>query len=217
MTFGAEIWGPPLIAAAASITGGYLAGRNNGQETKIQKKKRKLVDELINSLHGEGPYSDLYSGDQETFQKSFVDPAKSIFNNQVAPQIQQQYIASGQQRSSGLDDQLLRAGVDLDQLLNQHMYQFQQDAMNRKQGTINSILGGGDGGTQNMSPKQSFGQATAGYLSSDAFADSVAGLSKQSAPQQQTNMPNPYAPPPRKGFTPEWSDWKVGDPRWGNR
>lgn len=215
MTFGAEVWGPPLIQAAASVAGGYLSGRSSGQETKTQKQQRKLVDQLIGSLNGDGPYSDLYNSDEKLFQKSFVDPAKSLFANQIAPQIQQQYIASGQQRSTGLDDQLLRAGIDLDQLLNQHMIQFNQGAQNRKQNAISAILGAGAGGTQDMSPKQSLFQSGAGYLSSDAFSNTISDLFKQNPQQQQTNMTNPYMPPPRKGFTPEWSDWKAGDPRWG--
>lgn len=215
MTFGAEIWGPPLIAAAASTAGGYLSGRSSGKETKTQKQQRKLVDQLIGSLNGDGPFSDLYNADDSVFQKSFVDPAKSLFNNQIAPQIREQYINAGQHRGTGLDDQLLRAGVDLDQLLNQHMMEFQQGAQNRKQNSLSAILGAGAGGTQNMSSKDSLMQGLSGYLSSPSFSDSAASLFKQQ-PQQQTNMPNPYAPPPRKGFTPEWSDWKVGDPRWGS-
>lgn len=203
------------ITAAASVGGGYLAGRSGGQETKTQKQQRKLVDQLIGSLNGDGPYSDLYNADEDVFQKSFVDPAKSIFNNQIGPQIQQKYIASGQHMGSGLEDQLLRAGVDLDQLLNQHMMDFYQGAQNRKQSTINSILGGGAGGTQDMSPQKSIMQSLSGFLSSPSFSDTAAGLFKQQPQQaQQTNMPNPYAPPPRKGFTPEWSDWNAGDPRW---
>src|SRR3954471_24933150 len=111
MTFGAEIWGPPLISAAASAGASWLGGQGSApKETKMQKTQRKLVDQLIASLSGSGPFSDLFNSDESVFQKSFVDPAKSLFNNQIAPQIQQQFIASGQQRGSGLDDQLLRAG-----------------------------------------------------------------------------------------------------------
>jgi hypothetical protein len=215
MTFGAEVWGPALIGAAGSIGGGLLSGLGSGKETKMQKTQRKLVDQLISSLGGQGPYSDLYNADESTFQKSFVEPAQSLFRNQIAPQIQQQYIASGQQRGTGLDDQLLRAGVDLDSLLNQHMSQFQQGALNRKENAINSILGSGSGGTQNMGTGQSLMQSAAGYLSSPAFSDTVSNLFKQPQ-QQQSNSTNPYAPPPRRGFAPEWSDWKLGDPRWGS-
>lgn len=184
------------IQAAGSLGGGYLSGRSSGQETKMQRTQRKLIDQLIASLSGQGPYSDLYNYDEDVFNKSFVDPAKSLFKNQIAPQIQQQFIATGQQRSSGLEDQLLRAGVDLDQLLNQHMAEFQQGAMNRKQNTISNILGAGSGGTQAMSPGQAFGQAGAGYISSDAFSSSVSDILSQYTKEEQ---PKP-SPLPRKGY-----------------
>src|SRR5690348_12735518 len=142
MTYGAEIWGPPLIAAAASYASSKFGGSS---ETKMQRTQRKLVDQLLSSLDGNGPFADLYKTDENAFQKSFVEPAQSRFRNQIAPQIQQQFIASGQQRGSGLDDALTRAGVDLDSMLNQYLYQSQQDALNRKQSTLNTILGGGAG------------------------------------------------------------------------
>lgn len=212
MTFAAAL--PAIISAAGSIGGGYLAGRNSGKETKMQRTQRKLIDRLIASLGGEGEFSDLYNADYDTFQKSFVDPAKSKFNNQIAPQIQQNSIYSGQQRGTGLDDQLLRAGVDLDQLLNSSFMDYQQNALNRKQNSINSILGGGSGGTQDMGGKQSFAQASSGYLSSDAFSDAVANIYKnQAGAPQQTQ--NPYQQPTRKGYEPEWKDWGLGDSRWG--
>ena len=130
MTFGAEIWGPPLIAAGAS----WLTGKGSAsKESKMQKTQRKLIDKLIGSLNGQGEFSDLFDSSPEAFQKSFVEPAQARFRNQTAPMIQQQYIESGQQRGTGLDDTLTRAGVDLDSMLNQYAYQFGQDSLNRKQ------------------------------------------------------------------------------------
>lgn len=198
MTFGAETWGPPLIAAGASALGGWLGGKGAApKETKMQKTQRKLVDQLISSLTGEGPFSDLYNTDENVFQKSFVEPAKAMFNNQIAPQIQQQYIASGQQRSSGLDDQLLRAGVDLDSMLNQYMYQHQQDALNRKQGSINSIIGSGAGAQNETTGVQDVMSGLSGYLSSSSFADTAGGFFKNKNPATNTQ-------PPRKGFAPDY-------------
>jgi len=165
MTYGAEIWGPPLIAAAGSVIGGM-----GNKETKLQKTQRKLIDELLGSLSGKGRFSDLYNPSQEAFQRSFVEPAQSRFQNQIAPQIQQQFIASGQQRGTGLEDQLTRAGVDLNSMLNQQYYQFQQDALNRKQGTIGSILGAGAGAPPQQSALQNFGSGLAGYTSTPDFA-----------------------------------------------
>lgn len=189
MTFGAEVWAPAAIQAAGSVASGYLAGQGAGKETKMQKTQRKLVDQLLASLTGEGPYSALFDADEDAFLKSFVQPAQSMFNNQIAPQIQQQYIASGQQRGTGLDDQLLRAGVDLDSLLNSQFYQFNQDALNRKQNVIGNILGGPQGAPNENSTSQNIMQSLSGYLSSQGFADTTSSLFKK-APEQ----------PARKGF-----------------
>lgn len=191
MTFGAEIWGPPLVAAGA----GWLSGQGNAdKETKMQKTQRKLVDKLLSSLQGEGPFSDLFNSDPEAFQKSFVEPAQARFRNQTAPQIQQQYIASGQQRGTGLDDTLTRAGVDMDSLLNQYMYQSQQDAFNRKQGTINSILGAGSGAPNETSGIQDILSGAGGYLSSSDFSNQFKDYFKK--PNTTANNPEP----PRRGF-----------------
>jgi hypothetical protein len=194
MTYGAEIWGPPLIAAGAS----WLSGQGSAsKETKMQKTQRKLVDQLLASLGGDGPFSNLFSSDENTFQKSFVEPAQKIFQNQIAPQIQQQYIASGQQRGTGLDDQLLRAGVDLDSLLNQHMYQFQNDALNRKQNSINSILGSGSGSENETTGGQDIMSGLSGYFNSSGFSNTFSNLFKDKS--SGTNFE-----PQRKGFEPEY-------------
>lgn len=203
------------ISAAGSAAGGYLSGQGNaGKETKLQKTQRHLVDQVISSLTGNGPFKDLFSSDENTFLKSFVSPAQSLFRNQIAPQIQQQYIASGQQRGTGLDDQLLRAGVDLDSLLNQHMYSFQQDALNRKQNAINSILGSGAGAANDTTAGQDIMSSLGGFLSSTGFSDNISNIFKdQNKSTAPSPAPNSYQP--RRGFEPQWKDWGVGDPRWG--
>ena len=221
MTFGAEIWGPPLIQAAASIGSGYLAGKGAApKETKLQKTQRKLVDRLIESLTGSGPYSNLFNMDEKAFQRSFVEPAQAMFRNRIAPQIQQQYIASGQQRGTGLDDQLLRAGVDLDSMLNQYLYQAQQDAMNRKQNALSSILGMGAGAPNMPTSGQDIMSSLGGYLSSPGFANMSANLFRASpnagAPPTSSapsNFPNAFSP--RRGYERDWMDYKLGDQRWG--
>ena len=192
MTFGAEIWGPPLIAAGAS----YLTGKGTAdKESKMQRTQRKLVDKLIGSLNGQGEFSDLFDSSPEAFQKSFVEPAQARFRNQTAPQIQQQYIASGQQRGTGLDDTLTRAGVDLDSMLNQYAYQFGQDAMNRKQNSINSILGAGSGAPNQTTGMQDILGGTGGYLASDDFSSQFKDYFKK-----PVNTTADSVVPPRKGF-----------------
>lgn len=158
-------------SAVSSIVGGLLS--KNPKESKTQKQKRKLVDDLLASLNGNGSFNDMFNMDEGAFQKSFVDPAKARFKNQIAPQIQQEYIQSGQHRGTGLDDTLSRAGVDMDQLLNEQYMNFQQGALNRKQQAIQTILGGQEG----VQPGQNFGEklqsGAAGYFTGSDFGESM--------------------------------------------
>ena len=202
------------ITGGSSILGGWLS-RGGNKETRIQKRQRHTIDDLIRSLKGKGPYSDLFNMDEAAFQKSYVEPAKQRFRDQIAPQIQQSYIATGQQRSSGLEDQLLRAGVDLDQILNQQYATMQENVANRKSNAINSILNQNAGAPNQPSTGETLGQAASGYLSSDAFANAVpdilAAYTKQ--PGGGTTAP----PTTRKGFEPtnnDWMSWQLGDKRW---
>lgn len=190
------------ISAAGSIGGGILS-RGGNPETKMEKTKRKLTDQLLASLSGEGPYAGLYSTSDKDFEKSVKQPLLSQYRNQIAPQIQQEYIASGQQRGSGLEDQLLRAGIDLDQMLNKYMVDYQQGAMNRSQNTISSILGGGAGAANQMSAGQAAKEATGGYLSSPAFSDAVAQGFKPYTNPETPNAPQVNKPIQRGGFEPE--------------
>lgn len=196
---------PSLISAAGSIGGGVLSSQGN-KETPIQKQKRNLINDLMASLKGGGQYADLYNMDDQAFQKSYVDPAKARFQNQIAPQIQQQYLATGQQGSSGLDDQLLRAGVDLDQLLNEQYGNFYQNAQNRRQNTISSILGSGEGVARN-SPMQNLAQSSGGYLASDSFSKGVSDIFRRPSNAMENQMNNPPPIPTRKGFSPDWNSY----------
>lgn len=159
-------WAPAAINAAATI-GSALLSRNRGTpKSGIDKRKTKLIDDLLQSLKGQGSFSNLFNASDEDFQKSFVNPAKQMFNSQIAPQIQQSYIASGQQRGTGLDDTLQRAGVDLDQMLNQQYYNYKQDAMNRQQDVIGRILGTSmSSGQPGQSASNAAMQAGGGFIS----------------------------------------------------
>jgi hypothetical protein len=171
---------PAIIGAAGAIGGGYLAGRGNKpKETKLQKTQRHLIDELLGSVNGGGRFSDLFNSDQGTFEKSFLNPAKSMFQNQIAPQIQQSYIASGQQRGTGLEDQLLRAGVDLDQILNQQYSTFQNQGKDRLSHMLMGILGGGAGAQQGSSGSQDLMSSAGGFLTSKGFQNMIPGLFNQ--------------------------------------
>jgi len=196
MSFGIGSLLPSVIGGIGAIGSGLL-GSSKNQETKMQKTQRKLIDDLLASLKGGGSFSDLYNADQNAFNKSFVEPAQAMFRNQIAPQIQQQFIAGGQQRGTGLDDQLLRAGVDLDSMLNQQFANYQQNAMNRQQNSIGSILGMSQGPQNPNNFGQNLASAGSGYLSSNTFSDSINNLFKNKSQQSQN---------PRRGFESDWMD-----------
>lgn len=207
---------PAVINAAASIGGGILS-RNSGKLNSIEKRKKKLIDQLIEGLGGQGQFANLFAGDEEAFQKSIVDPAKSRFTNQIAPQIQQSYIANGQQRGTGLDDTLTRAGVDMDQLINSQYMDFLNQANQNKFGAINSILGSGSGFPTGQSVGSAAGQGFAGFLSNQdsykPFMDwMMSGQGGGNTPNTTANVNNSQ----NSGYgLPNFLDYPNGQPRKG--
>jgi len=180
-----------LIGAGGAIGGSALARRGN-QETPIQGRQRELIDQLMSSLGGDGPFSSLFNVDEESFQRSFVDPMKEKFRSQIAPQIQQGYISSGQQRGTGLDDKLSRAGVDMDQLLNQYYAQMQEGARNRQANAMGSILGVNQGAAPEQSMGQAIGQGITGYVGSEGFGQSMDDIIKGFTKKPEDNLPKTF-------------------------
>lgn len=83
---------PSLISAGGAL-GSAALGRRKREETPIQSQQRELIDDLLASIKGNGSFSNLFNVDEDTFQKSFIDPMKQKFESQIAPQIQQSDIA----------------------------------------------------------------------------------------------------------------------------
>ena len=209
----------PLVLAllAASITaagsvGAAALSNKRPRETAVQKQKRSLVDDLLRSLKGEGSFNDVFDpnffalGD-DAFQKSFIDPAKARFKNQIAPQIQQKFIAGGQQRGTGLDDTLTRAGVDLDQLLNENFLNFQQGqqelqagAFNRQAAAFGGILGGDAGVQGGRSSSEAARSGLGGFLASPSFSSSIDEILKIFGRENQQQNQQQNRPPIREGF-----------------
>lgn len=115
------------------------------------------------------------------FKKSFVEPAMSKFRNQIAPQIQQSYIASGQHRGTGLDDTLTRAGVDMDAMLNQYLFQAQQQANQNKMGVLDRILGMDFSNQRQMGGASAAGLGALGFLKEGGLDDAFKEWLKPSA------------------------------------
>lgn len=170
---------PALIGAGGAIASA-LINRRQSKETPIQERQRQLIDDLLESVKGRGSFSDLFSYSERDFEKNFLEPAKDQFRNQIAPQIQQQYIASGQQRSTGLEDTLARAGVNLDNMLNQYRFQQQQQAQNRQLSALERILGQPKGGEEGQGFLSAGLEGLTGYLSSPQFGDNLSNILNRS-------------------------------------
>ena len=167
-----------LITSILSLVGSGLSSKFGGdeqqQESPIQGQQRDIIDELMLGLQGTGPFASLFQSNFEDFEKGFADPARSRFQNQTIPQIQQSFIQTGQQRGTGLEDTLTRAGVDLESLINENFLNFQQGGQNRASNAIGDILGAGPG----VQPQQqsTFGQGVAGFLGGDQFGESLENI-----------------------------------------
>ncbi len=163
-----------VFSAGANILGGYLGTSGSGKRSRTQKKNQSTIDDIMAGLKGEGPYASLYTMDEDAFQKSYVDPAKSMFKNQIAPQIAQSYGASGLERSTGMDDAMMRAGVDIDEMINAKYMEWMNNQQNRAAGGIDKILGADVGGTKYSSGER-WNQAIGGYLTSPEFNKQISG------------------------------------------
>ena len=170
--------------ALGGVLGG-LFGRSKPRETQIQQQQRELVDQLLGSLKGNGPYSNLFQANPADFERTYAEPARARFQNITAPAIQQQYIQYGQQRGTPLQDTLTRAGVDMDQLLNEQYIKYLQGKESNQSTAIGNILGQSAG----VLPQQDLGEAAlqglGGYLGSESFPSNLEMLLKSFQGQQQ--------------------------------
>lgn len=186
-----------LAGAGASTLGGVFS-RQQPSMTPMQKKQSSIIDEILQGVKGQGQFADLFNADEAAFQRSIVDPSMSRFRNQIAPQIQQSYIQSGQQRGSGLEDTLARAGVDLNALIDQQYGQFQQNAQNRQLNALNTVLGAGPGVGSGQGAGSAAGQAFSGWLTSPGAEKGFASVfdllnGRSSSEFEQENKRRGYA------------------------
>lgn len=125
---------PALVSSALSAaTGGLLAsGVGSKRVDRTPKFQRELIDQILQGLQGQGPFAGLFQADEAAFQKSIADPLLQQFKTQTAPNIQQSFIASGQQRGTPLESSLARAGLDVQGQINQQFLDFQKGAQDRQ-------------------------------------------------------------------------------------
>ena len=198
---------PATITALITTLGPMIAAKLGSQgPAPGQQRDENTINEILKSISGDGKYSNLFEADYDAFQKSFVDPAMQQFRDVTAPGIQQEFIASGQQRGTGLDDTLSRAGVSMQDMLNKQYAGFQESALNRQMNALQGTLGQG----QQQNTQGGFGQAAAGTLASPAFPAGMEALLKkfQAAlsgssgnPQLTRNQFNPGTPNTAGGNT----------------
>lgn len=196
---------PATIAVLAQLATTAAGAASNSftkdKAGKPPKFQRKLIDQVLQGLQGTGPFADLFSGGEDAFKKSISDPLLQKFRTQTAPNIQQSFIASGQQRGSPLDVALARGGLDVQGQIDQLFLPFQQQKDAAKQNAINSILGFGvPGGTTGITP---LGGAAAGFQSAGGFNtlfDFLNTFGKQGTPSSATASQG-FQGGARKGFS----------------
>jgi len=183
---------PAIISAISSGVGGALSG---DQETPMQGKQREVIDQILSSLNGDGPFSHLFNADEDTFQRSYVQPSMQRFNTQIAPQIKEKFFSSGQQGGTGMQDALTRAGVDLNSMLDQQYAQFQQRGQQNQWDAISKILSQPSGGMGPQSGGDKFMQGLGGYLTGESFPKTIEQLLNPKTSSQESDTRTGYTKP----------------------
>ncbi len=146
----------PWGAAGGAIIGG-VAGLFGSKKKKKKKPKpistldpqqTALYGDYVDSIRGEGPFSDLYNFDAEgyndVFDQTIGRPANRNFQENIVPTITGQFRKNNLQNSSYVGGHLARAGRDvqenLDAQRSANVFQGQQQANLNKQNGINNIL-----------------------------------------------------------------------------
>lgn len=117
--------------------GDFLFGSKGGNEQVdlLTGGQNDLLNFIIQQAMGGGQF------DEESFQKSFVDPALKQFESRTAPSIQQKFIAAGAGGGSNLQDALTRAGADVQGGLDQKRAELLNQALDRQLKTAGLGLG----------------------------------------------------------------------------
>jgi hypothetical protein len=141
------------MASLFSKIGGALFGKGAKQISTLSPGQQQLMQLLQGGLGGQGPLGGAFGGyDPEEinrlFQTGVGDPTRKQFQERVVPGMEQRAIASGLNRSSGLQRQMLEGELDLEGMLGGQLAQAQFGA---REGELNRQLQGlgvGLGGQQ---------------------------------------------------------------------
>lgn len=131
---------------------GTLFGKGAKQVSTLSPQQRKLMSMLQTGLGGGGALGGALGGfDPEEinqlFQTGVAGPARKQFQQRTLPGIEQRAIASGLNRSSGLQRQQLEGEFDLEEMLTSQLAQAQfgarESALDRQLKGLGVGLGGG--------------------------------------------------------------------------
>lgn len=146
----------PWGTAAGGVLG-FVGGLFGSKKKKAKKPKQlstfdprqtQLYQQYMDSLTGNGPFSDLYNFNAEqannVFDQNVSRPAYRNFNENIVPTITGQFRQGGLMNSSYAGDALSRAGRDVQEGLDAQrasfQFQGQQQSQAAKQNAINSLL-----------------------------------------------------------------------------
>lgn len=133
-------------------------------QTKDQKVMQKLIQQGLTK--DKGPLADLFgSFDEAAFKQGVTDPSIKEFQEKILPQLQEQFINSGQTLSTGFGKAQLQAGNDLQSKLAQLMYQAREGQKQNRIGGVNTALG--TKGFENLYRKETSG-AVQGFANAAA-------------------------------------------------
>jgi hypothetical protein len=108
--------------------------------TPLQEQLMALISEGLTK--GTGSLSDIFGGfNDQAFETRVVQPELKHFRETVLPTILEKYSGGGQAFGSGMQNALLKAGVDLESKLAGLKYQAQQDAQRNRLTGLQTSLG----------------------------------------------------------------------------
>ena len=133
--------------------GNAIFGKGAKQVSTLSPGQQQLMQLLQGGLSGEGSLGGALGGydpaqTAEFFEKGVADPARKQFQERTLPGIEQRAIASGLNRSSGLQRQQLEGEFDLEGMLASQLANSQFGARESSFGRQLQGLGIGLGGGQ---------------------------------------------------------------------
>ncbi len=135
---------------AGSLFGGIFGKKKKPKKVStLDKPQTELYGDYVNSIRGQGPFSNLYnydvSGANANFDKNVARPAYRGFQENIIPGITGQYRSNNLMGSSYSGEALGRAGRNVQESLDAQrsnmQFQGQESANKNKMAGIQHILG----------------------------------------------------------------------------